>query len=98
MFQGDEQSVTISILVSPKARTSGIVGIHAGRIRVLVRAAPQGGEANAEVIEIFAQLCNVPKRSVEVLRGAHSRMKVVRISSEEPARIRSAIEKRLSEL
>jgi hypothetical protein len=68
------------VLVQPRSSRSQIAGRHDGRIKICVTAPPVDGEANAEVIELIAEALGVAKRSVEVVAGAASRRKTVRVT------------------
>ena len=51
-----------------------------GRIKLAVTAPPVDGEANAAVIELVAEALAVPRRAVEVIAGASSRRKTIRVT------------------
>lgn len=53
--------------------------MHDGRLKVAVTAPPVDGEANAAVIELLAKELGIPRRQIEVIAGASSRRKTVRI-------------------
>ena len=72
-------TVTIDILVQPRASRARIGPRHDGRIKVAVTAPPVDGEANAAVIELLARSLGVPRSAVAVIAGATSRRKTVRI-------------------
>ena len=59
--------------------------MHDGRLKVAVTAPPVDGEANAAVIELLAKALGVPRRQVEVIAGASSRRKTVRIEGADAA-------------
>ena len=74
-------SVTIDILVQPRASRAKIGPMHDGRIKIAVTAPPVDGEANAAVIELVAKQLGVARGSVEVVAGASSRRKTLRIAN-----------------
>jgi uncharacterized protein len=52
-----------------------------GRLKVKVRATPEGGKANDEVRAVLAEYLAVPKGNVEVILGRssqHKRIKIIR--------------------
>lgn len=59
--------------------------MHDGRLKIAVTAPPVDGEANAAVIELLAKALGVPRRQVEVIAGASSRRKTVRIEGADAA-------------
>jgi len=74
-------AVTIDILVQPRASRAKIGPMHDGRLKVAVTAPPVDGEANAAVIELFAKRLGVPRSSVEIVAGASSRRKTIKIAN-----------------
>jgi len=74
-------AVTIDILVQPRASRAKIGPMHDGRLKVAVTAPPVDGEANAAVIELFAKRLGVPRSSVEIVAGASSRKKTIKIAN-----------------
>lgn len=71
--------VTFDVLVQPRASRAKLGPVHDGRLKVAVTAPPVDGEANAAVIELLAKSLGVAKGAVEVIAGASSRRKTVRI-------------------
>ena len=51
-----------------------------GSLKVYVTAPPEDGRANEAVIEAVAEWLGVKRRQVEIIRGATSRNKVVRVT------------------
>lgn len=84
-------SVTFDVLVQPRASRAKLGPIHDGRLKVSVTAPPVDGEANAAVIELLAKALGVPKGSIEVIAGASSRRKTVRIAGVAAAAIEGLI-------
>lgn len=69
----------LALRVTPGARVEGIV-VDQGRVLVKVRAKPQDGAATDAVLRLLADALDVAPSRVELLRGATSREKLVRIS------------------
>lgn len=91
MITTDVGSVTVDILVQPRASRAKIGPVHDGRIKVSVTAPPVDGEANAAVIELFAKQLGVAKSAVEVIAGASSRRKRLRVTGS-PQALTAALE------
>lgn len=72
-------SIVIDVLVQPRASRAKIGPRHDGRIKIAVTAPPVDGEANAAVIELLAKSLGVAKSAIEVIAGASSRRKTLRI-------------------
>lgn len=79
--------VTIDILVQPRASRAKIGPVHDGRLKVAVTSPPVDGEANAAVIELLAKTLGIARGAVEVVGGATSRRKTVRIAGVTRAQI-----------
>jgi uncharacterized protein (TIGR00251 family) len=72
--------VTFDVLVQPRASREKVGPLHDGRLRVSVTSPPVDGEANAAVIALIARTLGVARSAVEVIAGASSRRKTVRVS------------------
>ena len=68
----------LEVRVQPRARKNE-VSVREGRLLVKVAAAPADGKANAAACELIAKPLGVPKRAVQVERGATSRDKLVSV-------------------
>ena len=64
----------------PGARRRGVRVDAAGRVRVAVAAAPERGRANDAVVDALAAALGLTRRSLEIVGGATSRTKRVRIT------------------
>jgi uncharacterized protein len=80
-------AVTVDILVQPRASRAKIGPMHDGRIKIAVTAPPVDGEANAAVIELVARRLGVARGCVEVIAGATSRRKTLKIANVTAAQI-----------
>ena len=69
----------ITVVVSPGAARSEIVGRHGDAWKVRVAAPPERGRANAAFCALLAEALGVPPASVRVVAGASARRKVVEI-------------------
>lgn len=57
-----------------------VMDFRDGVLRVKVVAPPQAGKANAAVIALLARHLGVPRRQLQIVRGASSRDKVVEVA------------------
>jgi uncharacterized protein (TIGR00251 family) len=73
-------AVTVDVLVQPRASRPKIGPIHDGRLKIAVTSPPVDGEANAAVIELLAKQLGVARSAIEVIAGASSRRKTLRIT------------------
>jgi len=74
-----EGAVTFDVLVQPRASRAKVGPLHDGRLKVAVTSPPVDGEANAAVIELIAKTLGVARGAVEVIAGASSRRKTLRV-------------------
>jgi uncharacterized protein (TIGR00251 family) len=72
--------VRIDVRVVPRAARAGIAGTRDGALLVRLNAPPVEGAANAELIEVIADVLGVPKRAVSIAAGEQSRRKMVHVS------------------
>ena len=84
-------SITFDVLVQPRASRAKIGPRHDGRIKIAVTAPPVDGEANAAVVELVAKALGVPRRAVEVIAGAASRRKTLRVTGATPQQLEELI-------
>lgn len=71
--------VTIDVLVQPRASRAKVGPVHGERLKLAVTSPPVDGEANAAVLELLAEVLEVPRGALEVSAGASSRRKTIRI-------------------
>lgn len=79
--------VTMEILARPGSQRRGVLRIEARGPVIGVTAAAEKGRANAELIELIAELAQVPRAAVSILRGDTARAKVIRIASQAPSEL-----------
>lgn len=74
----------LKVYVQPGASKNEFVGLYGdpARLKIKIKAQPQDGEANAEVITFLAKSLGVSKSKVEITRGHTSRQKDVLIDLE----------------
>jgi len=78
-LQEHDGAVTFRLRVQPRARSTGIAGEHDGVLKLKVASPPVDGKANSEIIRYLAKIAGVRQSAVEIVSGATSRDKVVRI-------------------
>jgi uncharacterized protein (TIGR00251 family) len=83
--------VSFDVVVVPRASRSKVVGLHGTALKVTLAAAPVDGEANAELCALLAKALSVPKRSVRIVRGEHSKTKTVQVDGVDAARVRGLL-------
>jgi uncharacterized protein (TIGR00251 family) len=86
--------VTFGVLAKPKASRNEVLGLHGGRLKVAVTAAPEKGKANAAVLETIARTLRLKRSQVGLASGETSPLKTVRVSDLSAA----ALAERLGEI
>jgi hypothetical protein len=79
----DDSTVTSALLavrVKPRAKRVGLLGWHGGALKVAVRAAPERGHANDELVALLAAALGLPTAAFQIVAGASSQSKRVRVS------------------
>ena len=71
------QDLLLRLRIRPRASPEGMEGLHAGRLRVRVSAAPVDGAANERLMQLLARELDVPRASLILMRGLRSRDKDV---------------------
>lgn len=69
----------IDVRVIPNAHKSALAGERQGSWLVRLAAPPVDGKANEALTTFLAQVLDVPKRAVTIVRGATARQKQVRV-------------------
>lgn len=65
----------LPVLAQPQAGRDEIVGVHDGRLKVRVTAAPEKGKANAAILKLLAGVLDVSRSRSELVRGTSSKRK-----------------------
>ena len=69
----------LAVRVQPRARRDEVVGWRDGVLRLRVTAAPADGRANRAALALLAEALGVPVSTLELVAGAASRDKRVRV-------------------
>ena len=87
-YSQEDRVLTFAVRVIPRASLSKIVGEHDGALRVRIAAPPVAGAANRELIKVLAKSFKLPQNAIEIVAGANSKSKTVRIQGANAARLR----------
>jgi uncharacterized protein len=71
------RGVRFEVRVQPRASRSEIVGEQQGALRVRLAAPPVDGAANDALIELLADVLDVPKRDIRIVSGATAKRKII---------------------
>jgi uncharacterized protein (TIGR00251 family) len=69
----------LEVKVIPRAGRTALAGTRAGALLVRLAAAPVEGAANDALIAFLADILRVPKSHLELVSGARSRSKRVKV-------------------
>ncbi|MBI4989276.1 MAG: YggU family protein [Rhodocyclales bacterium] len=72
-------SLVLSLHVQPGAKKTEIVGLHGEALKIRLAAPPVDGKANESLVEFLAEQLEVPRAQVELIGGATSRQKRLRV-------------------
>ncbi|HMK44216.1 MAG TPA: DUF167 domain-containing protein [Dissulfurispiraceae bacterium] len=78
-FRQANDGILIDVKVTPRSSKKGVDGVKNGVLSVRLTAPPADGEANAQLVEVLADHFDVRKSDVEILKGASSRNKTVKL-------------------
>lgn len=78
MEQSDQDAI-LWIKVIPSSSQNALAGWENGELKIRLKANPEKGEANRELIHFLAQVFNMPKRDIILLQGMTSRHKKIRL-------------------
>lgn len=81
----------LRLRVTPRGGRDAVVGWDGEALRVRVAAAPADGAANDAVVALLARALGVSKGAVEIVRGASSREKWVRVRGLDAAALREIL-------
>jgi uncharacterized protein len=79
-YRRDGETIVLVLHIQPGAKHNEVAGPHGDALKIRLAAPPIEGRANEALRRFIAELFAVPLRNVELLRGAQSRRKTVKIS------------------
>ncbi len=88
-----EKGLILNLYIQPRASKNQVCGIQDNALKIRLTSPPVDGAANRLCREFLADLLGVPKSAVEIISGETSRHKRVRISCDDPDRIRNIIDR-----
>jgi hypothetical protein len=87
------KGVVLAVRAQPRARRPGIVGEHAGALKVAVTAAPEKGKANQAILALLCAELGLESSRVVLLSGAASRDKRVLLVGADPGALRARLDR-----
>jgi uncharacterized protein len=90
-LRGDGADVLLSLHIQPGAKKTEVAGLHGAALKIRLAAPPVDGKANDCLIDFLAGLLGVAKRRVELVSGASSRAKRVRVEGLDAESVRGKL-------
>lgn len=78
-IQEKQDGITIECHITPKASKSAIKGVRNGELTIAVNSPPTEGQANEALINFLAKHFSIPKSYISIIKGLHSRKKILHI-------------------
>ena len=75
MWIQTKEGILIPIKVVPKAHKNEVVGWENNELKIRIRAVPDKGKANDELIEFLSHHFHVSKSNLQIISGQKSRHK-----------------------
>lgn len=80
-----EGAITVAVRVRPHAKVTQIKEVMSdGSLKIDLAAVPEDSKANVALVWFLAGIFSVPASHIRILSGATARVKLVRISQQEP--------------
>ncbi|MEX0716059.1 MAG: DUF167 domain-containing protein [Planctomycetaceae bacterium] len=89
--------ILLPVRAQPRAKRSGIVGVHGGRLKVAVTQPPEKGKANEAIAAVLAEALDVKRARIALHGGAGSPRKTFLIAGLDEAELRRRIAAALAE-
>lgn len=71
---------SLPVRVHPGAKQNAVTGTHDGSLKISLTTPPTDGRANTALIAFLSDRLNIPRAHIELLTGATSRSKTLRIA------------------
>jgi uncharacterized protein (TIGR00251 family) len=78
----EKDRLLLSVKVHPGAGKNSVVGSLKGELIVKIKARPQKGKANSELVSVLAKRLGIPKSAVQIVSGSTSRHKILLLDKE----------------
>ncbi len=73
------RGAVLNVYVQPGASRSGVAGRYGTALKLRVAAPPVDGAANEAVLELLSTMLQIPKSSLQIIRGVTARKKQVSV-------------------
>ncbi len=83
-LRADGDAVLLSVKLQPRSSSNEIDKPAGNELRIRVTAPPVDSAANTALVRFLAEILDLPRNRVELMRGHTSRHKLVRLSGTTP--------------
>ncbi len=78
-FVEKDGRIIFEVKVVPGSSKTVVAGLYNGMLKVRLAAAPEKGKANQALVELLAKQFNIPKKSVVIVSGQTSKVKMISV-------------------
>ncbi len=72
-----DTGIVIPVRVQPNSSKEGVMGEHAGQLKVAVTAPPERGKANKAIIKVLAKWLEVKSSAIYLIHGEKTKDKEI---------------------
>ena len=90
-------ALLLRVAARPGASRSAVQGLQGDALKVAIRAAPEKGKANKELIAFLAKTLGLRRAQLTLVQGQTSRDKVVRVDGVEQGALEARLRALLAE-
>ena len=84
--------VLLSVFIQPRASRNALAGIHAGALKLQLTAPPVDGAANDACVRFLADVLDLHRSDLSIVKGTQARRKLIRITQASAAELRERLE------
>jgi len=95
-LQERADGIYLAIKLQPRASREQIVGIHGTELKVSVTAPPVDSAANQALVEFLADLLEISRSQVALVKGQTARHKTIRITGLSAPEVRAKLQHHLA--
>jgi uncharacterized protein len=74
------EEITLKVYLQPRSSKNEMAGPFRDGVRIRITAPPIEGKANEGLVRFLAKEYGIPPSHVQIIKGHHSREKIVKIS------------------
>ncbi len=94
IFLKQMKTKQLSLIVRPNSSKNCIVGWQVNRLKIKLKAIPEKGKANKELVSFLAEELNISKGSIKIISGITSNYKELQINTSKESDIFSKLPSR----